>query len=245
MLDAWPHVARIVVPRNPWGRRTVALRSFRNARAQRPKAVLFDYDDTLVQTRRCKYRALRALGSRYYSLDLTEADIDRHWGVAYLELFRSLFGAVEPNLALAIDRYEALDAEFSMSAYPDTLRTLTALADRGLIGVVTAAGRSIVERQMRQLDFPLARLAVLQTAEDTPHHKPDPRVFEPATAALAQLGVAPSQTVYVGDSLTDFQAARDAGMRFVGVLHGTTRPEEFAAAGSETVESLEALLERL
>lgn len=245
MLDAWPHVARIVVPRNPWGRRTVALRSFRNARAQRPKAVLFDYDDTLVQTRRCKYRALRALGSRYYSLDLTEADIDRHWGVAYLELFRSLFGAVEPDLALAIDRYEALDAEFSMSAYPDTLRTLTALADRGLIGVVTAAGRSIVERQMRQLDFPLARLAILQTAEDTPHHKPDPRVFEPATAALAQLGVAPSQTVYVGDSLTDFQAARDAGMRFVGVLHGTTRPEEFAAAGAETVESLEALLERL
>lgn len=215
-----------------------------HAREQRPKAVLFDYDDTLVQTRQCKYRALRALASRHYKLELTEADIDRHWGIAYKELFRALFGAVEPDLALAISRYEALDGEFSMVAYPDTLRTLTALADRGLIGVVTAAGRSIVERQMRQLDFPLARLAVLQTAEDTPHHKPDPRVFEPATAALAQLGVELSQTAYVGDSLKDFQAARDAGMRFVGVLHGTTGPEEFAAVGAETVESLDALLER-
>ena len=213
-----------------------------HAREQRSRAVLFDYDDTLVQTRQCKYRALRALGSRHYRLDLTDADIDRHWGIAYNDLFRALFGAAEPNLALAISRYEALDDEFAMIAYPDTLRTLTALAERGLIGVVTAAGRSIVERQMRQLDFPLARLAVLQTAEDTPHHKPDPRVFAPATAALAQLGVELSETAYVGDSIKDLQAARDAGVRFIGVLHGTTSREEFAAAGAETVESLSALL---
>ena len=221
------------------------LMSSPHLREQRPKAVLFDYDDTLVQTRQCKYSALRALGSRHYSLDLTDADIDRHWGIAYTELFRALFGGVEPDLALAISRYEALDGEFSMSPYPDTVRTLTALADRALIGVVTAAGRSIVERQMRQLEFPLARLAILQTAEDTLHHKPDPRVFAPAMEALAQLGVEKSQTAYVGDSLKDFQAARDAGMRFVGVLHGTTSLEEFAAAGAETVESLDALLDRL
>lgn len=125
------------------------------------------YDDTLVQTRQSKYRALRALGSRHYCLELSEADIDLHWGIAYQKLFRALFGAVEPNLTLAITRYEALDGEFPMLAYPDTRSTLTLLADRGLIGVVTAAGRSIVERQMRELDFPVARLAILQTAEDT------------------------------------------------------------------------------
>jgi len=214
-------------------------------RERRAKAVLFDYDDTLVQTRQSKYRALRALGSRHYSLDLTDADVDRHWGIAYEALFRALFGAVEPDLALAISRYEALDDEFPMIAYPDTLHTLTAFAERGLIGVVTAAGRSIVKRQMRELNFPLARLAVLQTAEDTPHHKPDPRVFAPATAALIKLGVELSQTSYVGDSLKDYQAARDAGMRFVGVLRGTTSAQEFAAAGAETVESLDALLDRL
>jgi phosphoglycolate phosphatase-like HAD superfamily hydrolase len=91
------------------------------------KAVLFDYDDTLVQTRRCKYRALGALGSRHYSLELTDAGIDRHWGIAYHELFRALFGAVEPDLSLAISRYEALDGEFAMTAYPETRSTLTAL----------------------------------------------------------------------------------------------------------------------
>jgi len=48
----------------------------------------------------------------------------------------------------------------------------------------------------------------------------------------------------VGDSLKDFKAVRDAGMRFVGVLHGTMAPEEFIAVGAEAVKSLDALLER-
>jgi beta-phosphoglucomutase-like phosphatase (HAD superfamily) len=133
------------------------------ARAPVPRsAVLFDYDDTLVQTRQCKYRALRALGSRYYGLELSDQELNRHWGIAYGKLFHALFGAVEPVLERAIERYEALDSEFPMTAYPDTLRVLATLAARLPIGVVTAAGRVIVERQMRQLEFPA--LAVLQTA---------------------------------------------------------------------------------
>lgn len=206
-----------------------------------PTAVLFDYDDTLVQTRQCKYRALRALASRHYGLSLSEADIDRHWGIAYAELFRALFGAVEPNLERAIERYEALDGEFAMTAYPEARRVLTMLAARGPVGVVTAAGRRIVEQQMRQLELP--RLAVLQTAEDTPYHKPDPRVFAPALAALSALGVERSRVCYVGDSIKDFQAAQGAGLAFIGVLRGTTSAEQFAAAGARTVGSLDALLE--
>jgi len=205
------------------------------------KAVLFDYDDTLVQTRQCKYRALRALGRRHYGLELSEADIARHWGVAYEQLFRALFGAVEPELDRARSRYEALESEFPMTAYPETLEVLTALAARGPIGVVTAAGRAIVERQMRTLEFP--ELSVLQTAEDTPYHKPDPRVFMPAIAELERHGIDPSRVCYVGDSINDYRAARGAGLAFFGVLRGTTSAEEFRAAGARTVESLEELVE--
>jgi phosphoglycolate phosphatase len=209
------------------------------------RAVLFDYDDTLVQTRQCKYRALRALGARYYGLDLSDDDIDPHWGIAYTELFRALFGHVEKDLKRAILRYEALDGEFSMTPYPEAIRVLGALSERGLVGVVTAAGRSIVERQMAMLDYPLDRFAVLQTAEDTPHHKPDPRVFEPAIAAVERRGVPRQSITYVGDSIKDFRAARDAGLSFFGVLRGTTSQSEFAREGAATVETLDALLERL
>ena len=209
-----------------------------------PRAFLFDYDDTLVQTRQCKFRALQALATRNYQLELSDAELDRHWGVAYGELFQRLFGAVEPDLSRVISAYEALDSEFEMTAYEESLRVLEALQVRHLVGVVTAAGRSIVERQMSRLGFAVTGLVLLQTAEDTPHHKPDPRVFEPALRELAKHGVGAGDTTYVGDSLKDFHAARDAGLGFVGVLRGTTSKREFSEAGATTVESLDALLVR-
>ncbi|MEO8901113.1 MAG: HAD family hydrolase [Polyangiaceae bacterium] len=120
--------------------------------------------------------------------------------------------------------------------------TLTSLGERHLVGIVTAAGRNIVERQLHALGIDAASLAVLQTAEDTPHHKPDPRVFEPALAKLAQRGVPPASVTYVGDSLNDYRAARDAGLQFLGILRGTTTEQAFHDAGARTIDSLAELL---
>jgi phosphoglycolate phosphatase-like HAD superfamily hydrolase len=208
------------------------------------RAILFDYDDTLVRTRQCKYAALRAVASRHYGFELSASELDRHWGVAYRALFQALFGGVESDLERAIRFYEALDGEFAITAYPETQRVLGALLERGPVGIVTAAGRSIALGQMERLGFPLARLAMVQTAEDTPFHKPDPRVFEPAIAAVERLGVGRDGITYVGDSLADFEASRGAGLAFVGVLRGTTSAEAFALAGATVVESLDELLER-
>ena len=187
---------------------------------------------------------MQALATRKYQFELSDPELDRHWGVAYAELFQRLFGAVEPDLGRAIAAYEALDAEFEMSAYPETQRVLEALLPRCLVGVVTAAGRSLVQAQMRKLGFPVAAFTLLQTAEDTPHHKPDPRVFEPALRILEKHAISASDTLYVGDSIRDFHAARDAGLAFIGVLRGTTSQQEFAEAGVTTIESLDALLDQ-
>ena len=44
-----------------------------------------------------------------------------------------------------------------------------------------------------------------------------------------ELGVEPEEILYVGDSLTDFYSARDAGACFVGVLSGSCTYDEWKA----------------
>jgi HAD superfamily hydrolase (TIGR01549 family) len=205
------------------------------------QAILFDYDDTLVATRECKYAAIAALAKRHYGAEIDPVLLDRTWGAPYVELFRTLFEALDSDVERVIRRYEELDQEFPMQLYPDTLPVLAWLLERHPVGIVTAAGREVVERQTRALGIPVQRLAVLQTAEHSQHHKPDPRVFEPALEQLATLGIARNDITYVGDSLRDFEAARGAGFRFVGVLHGTTSAAEFERAGATAVASLDAL----
>ncbi len=208
------------------------------------RAVLFDYDDTLVRTRESKYLALQAVALRHYELELSTERLDEHWGAPYQELFQSLFSAVEQDIGRAIARYEALDAEFPLQPYPDARRVIDHLARRSLVGVVTAASRSRVEAQLAAFDL-REPLSLLQTAEDTSFHKPDPRVFEPALAELERRGIPRSAVTYVGDSLRDHAAARDAGLAFWGILRDTTSREDFERHHVNVVPSLEALLDVL
>ena len=50
-----------------------------------------------------------------------------------------------------------------------------------------------------------------------PYHKPDRRHYE---EVAARLGVAPDQTLYVGDSETDVETARNAGVPIILVPFG-------------------------
>jgi phosphoglycolate phosphatase-like HAD superfamily hydrolase len=209
------------------------------------RAVLFDYDDTLVQTRACKYRAIQAMAERHYGARIAAEVIDQHWGVPYEALFRRLFAQLDADLERVIRRYEALDDEFPIVPYIDAIATLEALLARELaIGVVTSAGE-IVFAQMAAVGIPFARFAFVQTARDTAYHKPDPRVFAPALEKLEVLGIAADAITYVGDSLSDYHAAQAAGLAFLGIHDRTTEASAFAEAGARSLPSLAALLAAL
>lgn len=60
--------------------------------------------------------------------------------------------------------------------------------------------------------------------------KPDPRAFDPLLKAVVGR-IAPNEILYIGDSLYDYYAARDAGLNFKAVTTGTPTKEDFLNAG--------------
>jgi phosphoglycolate phosphatase len=213
--------------------------------SQHVRAIVFDYDDTLVQTKRTKYQAIQALGERYYSLAITPAMIDAHWGSPHTEFYAQLFKGVETNLTTLLDRRYLLSTEFPNLAYEDAKPVLEYLIRKYPVGIVTASGREMLESELPYLDLPTQQLVFVQTSEDTPYYKPDPRVFDLTKAQLHSLGVGPTEILYVGDSLKDLHAARGAQFQFVGIAHNTTSPSEFEAEGANWVTTLNALTEWL
>ena len=69
-------------------------------------------------------------------------------------------------------------------------------------------------------------------ATDTPWLKPEPQF---TSHVLSALGADAATTLLVGDSPYDFQAARNAGLAFIGVTTGTHTADELRAAGAERV----------
>jgi len=134
-----------------------------------------------------------------------------------------------------------------LRAYPDVLEVLPEFARHGVeLGIVTNASHPMTLRD-RELAaagiddlFPRCRVS----AADVGYLKPHRRIFE---QALAELGVAPEEAVFVGDNLNaDIRGAQAAGMRAVWRPDGDapTLPEIVPDGVIATLHDLLPLLDR-
>ena len=74
--------------------------------------------------------------------------------------------------------------------------------------------------------------SVIVGGEDVSVHKPEPEgIFK----AVDSMGVTISETIYVGDSVTDADAARRASVPFAAVLSGVTEARQFEPYGAVAI----------
>ncbi|MGH3853081.1 MAG: HAD family hydrolase [Pseudonocardiaceae bacterium] len=75
---------------------------------------------------------------------------------------------------------------------------------------------------------------------------PDPALLKPhphlVTTAMTALNVSTATATFVGDSVTDIQAARAAGTMSIGYANKLRKTAELMAAGADTVISTPAAL---
>lgn len=97
--------------------------------------------------------------------------------------------------------------------FSDTIPVLEYLRKRYRLGLVCDGQRVFFQDELDRAGLS-AMFEVVVCSSDHPFHKPDVRMFQ---IALDSLGVAPADTVYVGDSLDrDMVGCRRAGMK--GIL---------------------------
>lgn len=186
----------------------------------RPYALLFDLDGTLVDTAPDLARATNALRA-HHGLPALPYPVIR----AQV----SNGGSALVTLALGLEKEHAdhgAARDFLLAAYgsdvakesrvfPPLRRLLTAWEARQQPwGIVTNKPRAYAEPLIASLN--LAPGALL-CADDLPVKKPAP---EPLWEAARQLGAAPQHCWYIGDHLRDMQAARNAGMMAIAVGYG-------------------------
>jgi pyrophosphatase PpaX len=208
---------------------------------KKPAAVLFDLDGTLIDTTElilasCRHTFDRHLRGGCPPRDALIATFGRSLPEALLEAAVAE-GAHDPHAFAAemLATYRAHnDAHHDVLIRPfegvDSM--LNALRASGLrLGVVTS-------KRERSARLGMARYSLAGFFEvaifhdDTARHKPDPA---PLAEAARRLAVAPSATIYVGDSVHDVAAGRAAGMRTIAAAWGPFTRADLEAAGPDHV----------
>jgi phosphoglycolate phosphatase/AHBA synthesis associated protein len=187
------------------------------------RAVLFDMDGVLVDSYWVWFHTINAFAGAHGYPAVTEADFGSCFGQGTDADIVRWFGRHDAATLDAFYDQRFLDHVEHMEVDPEAPGVLAGLRDRGL-------GTAVVTNTVA----PLARavLGRIGVAADVVCGTGEGAAAKPAPdlvlRACERLGVAPGEACMVGDSVYDRDAARAAGVRFVG----------YRRAGDARVEAL-------
>jgi HAD superfamily hydrolase (TIGR01549 family) len=120
-----------------------------------------------------------------------------------------------------------------MPAVNGAVETVEKLKDSNFrLGLVSSKKRFFIKEHLKQANFDINDFEAVVGAEDTEKNKPHP---DPLIHACELMNVKPKEVIYIGDALVDFLSARQAGIKFIGVLSGGTDEEIFRKNGVENI----------
>lgn len=178
------------------------------------KAVIFDFDGTLVDT----VGLLSEAWSRAASLmkiEVDPSDVEEYVGLAGPEISLKITGGDEAKAKeLRRLKDEIYDSQYigRIRLFEDVEPSLRILRERGVkIAVASSQTTRRLKKYLSLLGV-LKMLDVLVGSDTVARRKPAPDIF---LKAAGLLGAKPVECFAVGDTCFDCESAKNAGMRFI------------------------------
>lgn len=208
----------------------------------RPKAVIFDFDGTLVDTMQGFADIAAGVIHRRYGMDWNRARREylKTSGLPFRQQLEAIFPGDPRNDEAAREFEDAKVETFFSEHFPQEVRdTIEDLRRQGFIVVVSSNNhQELVERFVKRENVQFhavlgARQGFYKGADHFRH-------------IHAEFGIPENEMVFVGDSLKDAEKAYTNGVRFLGKL-GTFDRSDFERnfPGVVTIERISDILEKV
>ena len=199
-------------------------------------AILFDHDGTLVNSLDAVIICTNISMVENGFKKLTATEVLEGFPYPTAERFRYHTKTADADLSnkMAEDFYHAMhnDGIEHMKVYPGIHETLDSLARFGFsMGMVTNNQGIFVRKAAAHLHYAYD-LEIILGEENVKAVKPSPDGILQACAGLAAL---PENCWYVGDTTTDYKAARAAGMKSALVTWGVQTEEQLTACKPDVI----------
>ena len=196
------------------------------------KVVLFDIDGVLIDVSRSYRRAIEETVAHFTGREIEQGTIQRYKNLGGFnddwKLTRQIVSdaGISVSIGRIVEEFQRLyrgenwDGFIAEETPLINTRTLDQLTGQFIMGLVT--GRPDAEANWSVDRFGWKKYFPLMVSKEKQHgrEKPDPFPLQQALAMLDAAGrkIAPTESVYVGDTVDDMRAARSAGMWAIGVI---------------------------
>lgn len=205
------------------------------------KAIIFDSDGTLVDTRKLIINGYKTVLKNHGLEHLaTTSYIQQRLGKPVPETYEQILSGQTttvsvPQLVKEHDQVQNQSTHL-IKPYPETERLLKEWRTKGIkLCLFTSGNKMMIERNFTAAGIknPLQLFDAVITADDNLPRKPEPDAIN---ELLKRVAVEPQDAVVVGDHPYDIQSGARAKMGLkVGILHGFGETKELLHAGADAL----------
>lgn len=188
-----------------------------------PKAVLLDYDGTLIDS------ALQVYLGTCNVLKMSNIAVPTF--PEFCETYMAPYDVYYKSLGITASKEEIIEWYFSASTsdespwFPDVLETLSHFHEKGhMLGIISAHYEDRIVARCKEFGV----LEYMQTVVGRAHNK------VPHLLSLCKkYNISPKDVCYVGDFASDVRDAREAGVVSVGITRGNNTKEMLFRNGAD------------
>jgi beta-phosphoglucomutase len=201
------------------------------------KAVIFDWDGTLADTRQVVVASFQKALSEVHC-KISGKFIERRIGIGSAETFREILQSTrvpldETLIKSLVEKKVQNEIEMSdkVKLFSGSRELLEALHGKVKLGLASMNDRAVINHMLKMTSVQRFFGAVV-TADDIVNSKPHPEIF---LKCALKLGSKPDRCVVVEDSIFGVEAAKTAEMGCVVVLTGVYSEKELKKANPDLI----------
>ncbi|MFQ6011431.1 MAG: HAD family hydrolase [Nitrososphaerales archaeon] len=208
------------------------------------KGVIFDFDGTLMDSYDLHMKCWAATLEKF-NISSSELSIMQHFGKSHLDMAYALLPRIDDKLAIEIAFSEKelfKRSERDLKLFPGVLDVLSEIKRRGIRCAIASSNARAHTLEMVER-FGIGHfISTITGADEVAKGKPHPALF---ALAAERLGIKPTETLVVGDTLHDVIAGNRAGMKTTCVVGkrmiGALRPSSLQASADYLIPEIKYL----
>lgn len=199
------------------------------------KAIIFDADGTLLDTREFIYQAFEQSFEQQGFQAPSREQLLQHMGKSLTEMYQVLAPKVDADIEKLVEYHKELHLGklLPLVAPYDGLHSLFASLRALDIKIAVCTNRDTSAQHLFEHIGVHSDIDMFVTKSDVQNPKPDPEGIQ---KILASFSLAPAQAAMVGDTEADMGASKNAGLATtIGVTHGFGTEKILRETGADHV----------